>query len=67
MQKEYISQWLSIETSKLVDVPRVYYYAPFIAEVPKNVPGELSTQISDDAVGYVEMVDDLVEKRDSLF
>ena len=28
-----------------------YYCAPFIAEVPKSVPGELSTQISDDAIG----------------
>ena len=44
-----------------------YYYAPFIVEVPKSVPGELSSQISDDAVGYAEVVDDLVDKRDSLF
>ena len=44
-----------------------YHYAPFIAEVPKSVPGELSTQISDDAVGYAETVDDLVKERDSLF
>ena len=33
----------------------------------KSVPGELSTQISDDAIGYAEAVDDLVEERDSLF
>ena len=44
-----------------------YYYAPFIVEVPKSVPGELSTQINDDAVGYAEAVDDLVEECDSLF
>ena len=44
-----------------------YYYAPFIVEVLKSVPDELSTQISDDAVGYAEAVDDLVEERDSLF
>ena len=44
-----------------------YYYAPFIVEVPKSVPGELSTQISDDAIGYAEAVDDLVEERNSLF
>ena len=44
-----------------------YHYSPFILEVPKSIPGELSTQISDDAVGYVEAVDDLVEERDRLF
>ena len=43
-----------------------YYYAPFIVEVPKSVPGELSTQISDDVVGYAEAVDDLVDERDIL-
>ena len=42
-----------------------YNYAPFIAEVPKSVPGELSTQISNDAVGHAETVDDLVEECDS--
>jgi hypothetical protein len=44
-----------------------YYYTPFIAEVPKSIPGELSTQISNDAIGYAKMVDDLVEECDSLF
>ena len=44
-----------------------YYYAPFIAEVLKSVPGELSTQINDDAIGYAKVVDDLVDERDSLF
>ena len=44
-----------------------HYYAPFIAEVLKSVPGELSTQIGDDAIRYAETMDNLVEERDSLF
>ena len=37
-----------------------YNYAPFIAEVPKSVPSELSTQIGGE-------LSTLVEERDSLF